>query len=140
MKDLPPMKMKKVKSPNQDSLLSAELFERVQYEGVDQRGMNDKALLIIVMVLSEYPEDRPYDNNWPKHKKEEITFSKWALNELLDEVWDHPWTLASETIFNFILRCQIYAASSVTDGQRRIFEIASKTATELLEKIEEVEK
>lgn len=140
MKDLPPVKTKKVRSPNKDSLLFAGLFERVQYEGVDQCGMNDKALLMIVMALSEYPEHRPYDNDWPEHEKEEITFSKWALNELLDEVWDHPWTLASETIFNFILKCHLYAASSVTDGQRRIFEIAAKTASEILEEIEEVEK
>ena len=62
--------------------------------------MNDKALLTIVMALSEYPENRPYDNDWPEHEKEEITFSKWALNELLDEVWgfDYEYLYMSEML------------------------------------------
>lgn len=102
--------------------------------------MNDKALLAITTALNEYPEQYPYDKNWPDDEKEEITFSKWALGELLDEVWSHPQTLASETIFTFAVKCRSYATSSVTDDSKRIFTIAAETAFKLLEEIEEVEK
>lgn len=102
--------------------------------------MNDKALFVITTALNEYPEQYPYDKNWPDDEKEEITFSKWALGELLDEVWNHPQTLASETIFTFAVKCRSYVSSSVMDDSKRIFAIAAETAFKLLEEIEEMEK
>lgn len=142
MRDLPPtkkrMKTKKVRSPERDSLLFAGLVERVTYEGC-HCSMNERALLIIVAALDCYPE-RPYDDSMPLHQKEEITFSQWALGELLDLVWDHPWTLASETIEDFAMLMQFYASTSITEKQNRIFTIAANTALEILEEIEEVEK
>ena len=101
--------------------------------------MNERALLTIVAAISSYPE-RPYDNSWPEDEKKEITFSRWALGEILDLVWDHPWTLASDTIEDFAFKLQIYAETSATLEQKRIFTIAANTALKLLEEIKEVEK
>lgn len=101
--------------------------------------MNDRALLYIVSVLDCYPE-RPYDRSFPDSLKEEITYSRWALNELLDLVWDHPFVPASETIEGYAIVFQIYAEASVLPDQKRIFDIAADTAIELLKEIKEVEK
>lgn len=122
---------KKLKSLEKGSLLFAE------YDG-NYCGMNDKSLLLIVSILSSYPE-RPYDSLWPDHEKEEVTFSKWALTEMLDLIWDHPWELASETVWNFEVRCRFYIEASVTDDQKRIFTIAAQTANDLFEEIKRIE-
>jgi hypothetical protein len=99
--------------------------------------MNDRALLVIVAALDEYEEAPGID--WPDHEKEEITFSRWALEEILNLVWDHPWTLASETIERFGLTMMQFASTSVTKDQKRIFSIAADTAFDFLEEIKEVE-
>lgn len=101
--------------------------------------MNERALLIIVSALGCYQE-RPYDNSTPNEEKEQITFSHWALDEILNLVWEHPFTLASDTIEDFALKLQIYAVVSVTQDQKRIFTIAANTALGILEEIKEVEK
>ena len=101
--------------------------------------INERALLAIVAAIEEYPNDRPYNNSCPDHEKEVITFSRWALEEILNLVWDHPWTLASDVVENFALQCQIYELSSELPDQKRIFSIAAKTALELLEDIKEAE-
>ena len=100
--------------------------------------MNERALLRIAAALGAYP-DCPYDNSWPQNEKEEATFSVWALNEILDLVWNHPWTLASDTIDDFAFRLQVYAETSVTPDQKRIFTIAAKAALDILKEIKEVE-
>lgn len=131
MKDLLTMKAKKrVKSPDRGS----SLF----YGDMGLGNMNDRALLAIVAALDRYEEPPRLD--WPDHEREEVTFTRWALEEILDLVWDHPWTLASETIENFALTMMQFAATSVTKEQKRIFSIASDAAFEFLEEIEEVEK
>lgn len=112
MKDLLTVKAKKrVRSPNRGS----SLF----YSDMSLGNMNDRALLAIVAALDEYEEAPGID--WPDHEKEEITFSRWALEEILNLVWDHPWTLASETIERFGLTMMQFASTSVTKDQSGYF-------------------
>lgn len=101
--------------------------------------LNERALLIIVAALECYPE-RPYDSSCPDDEKEEISFSQWALNELLDLIWDHPWTAASDIIEDFVYKCREYVVTSKLPVQKRIFDIAEKTAIQLLKDIKEAEK
>ena len=85
--------------------------------------------------------ERPYDDySYPDHEKEEITFSRWALNEMLGLIWDHPQNLASEIVEDFAFRCLMYKKISELPDQKRIFTIAADTALEILEEIKEVEK
>lgn len=58
---------------------------------------------------------------------------------MINQIWDHPWTLASETVEHFANRLEIYEATSKTDIQERIFKIAAETVWTLLEGIREVE-
>lgn len=102
--------------------------------------VNERALLVIVAALGNYAGERPYDNDWPDDEKAEMTFSHWALDEILDLVWDHPWTMASDTIEDFILYCQMCEAASTLPKQKQIFSIATRAALEILDDIKEVEK
>lgn len=100
--------------------------------------MNERALMVIMSILEDFTE--PPRSDWPQHEAEEFTFSKWAIEEMLNLVWDHPWTLASETIEQFAVKLGVYAITSRTENQKRIFTIASETAWGLLEDIKEVER
>ncbi len=99
--------------------------------------MNERALFHLFAVMEQY-EDAPY-SDWPQHEAEEISFSKWATLEITQQVWDQPWTIASETIEKFALKMEVFAATSMTDVQSRIFKIAAETAWSLLESIQEIE-
>lgn len=96
--------------------------------------MNERAIIALMRMLDFY-EDVPR-LDWPQHEAEEIAFSRCAIEEILQLVWDHPWTPASETIENFAEEMEIYRDSSVTDEQRRIFSVMAETALEVLQEIE----
>lgn len=76
---------------------------------------------------------------WPEREKAEITFSKWALEESLLLVWDHPFTPASETIETFATKLGIYAEMAVTEDQNQIFSIAADTVLAMLDEIKRLE-
>lgn len=99
--------------------------------------MNERALLAITDILKGYA--RPPGFNWPDHEKEKATFGRWALEEILLLVWDHPQTLASETIERFAMRLELFTAMAVTETQNRIFAVASEAAWDLFEKIRMLE-
>lgn len=100
--------------------------------------LNERAIMAIEKALNDYEE--PPGLDWPDHEKEEVTFSHWALDEILLLVWDHPWTLASETVERFAVKMEDYAETSVTADQKRIFAVAAETAWEILEDIQVLEK
>lgn len=129
MKHLPPVTMEQLKarSPDWGSLLLQEPLT-----------MNERAIMFLMSVLNGL-EDPPR-SDWPQHEIEEVTFSRWALEELLQQVWDHPWTLASETTEQLAMKMDIYAQTCATEEQHRIFQIASCTIWEFLTEIEELEK
>lgn len=94
--------------------------------------------MALMRMLNMY-EDVPR-LDWPQHEAEEIAFSRCAIEEILQLVWDHPWTLASETIEDFALKMKFYKEASVTDDQKRIFSVLAETAWEVLQEIEPLEK
>lgn len=100
--------------------------------------MNERALMAIMKWLDNY--DDPLHLDWPQHELEEVIFTKWAIEEILTLVWDHPWTLASETIEAFAIKLEGYVITSEKDYQKHIFSIAAQTAWEVLEFVLEVEK
>lgn len=100
--------------------------------------MNERAILFLMSILNGF-EDPP-GSDWPQHEAEEVTFSRWALEELLQEVWDHPWTLASETVERFALKLELFSETCNTDKQHRIFKIAAETVWEFLDDIKLIER
>lgn len=128
MKHLPPVKTKKLRSPDRgSSLLDGEELH-----------MNERAIMALMQMLYFYEDSPRLD--WPQHEIEEIAFSRCAIEEILQLVWDHPWTPASETIENFAEMMAVYQTSAVTNEQRRIFSVMAETALETLQEIEPFDK
>lgn len=100
--------------------------------------MNERAILFLMSVLNGFEESPRSD--WPQHEAEEVTFSRWALEELLQDVWDHPWTLASETLEKFASKMELFSETCNTDAQHRIFKIAAETVWEFLDDIKAIER
>lgn len=99
--------------------------------------MNEKAYEIIFMELGRFEEEKSHSDKQTT-TREEIIFSKWALEEILQFIWDRPWTPASETVLYFssiMLEC---AGNAGTDEQKKIFQIAAMTALKLFEIMEGV--
>lgn len=99
--------------------------------------MNELAIMTITKAL---------DNcvglprlNWSRKAKAEVTFTKWTLEELLLLVWDHPWTLASETIEKFAEKLEVFEEMAVSEDQQMIFAIAAETAWAILKEIKPFE-
>lgn len=129
MKNLPPVKVKKrVKSPDKGSLLLDE----------EELHMNERAIMALMRMLDIY-EDVPY-LDWSQHEAEEIAFSRCAIEEILQLVWDHPWTIASETIENFAEKMEFFRDLAVTNEQRRIFSVMAETALEVYQEIEPLDR
>lgn len=105
---------------------------------VEELHMNERAIMALMRMLGMY-DDVPR-SDWPQHKLEEIAFSRCAIEEVLQLIWDHPWTLASDIIEDFVLKMEFYKRSSVTDDQERIFSVSEETALEVLQEIESLEK
>lgn len=101
--------------------------------------MNENAFKIICAWSEELDSSNIDLDNLTEQEYEEIVFSNWALEEILQFVWDHPWTPASETVLDFALRMIVCAKKASTNEQKRIFRVAEGVAWELLEAIKEVE-
>lgn len=99
--------------------------------------MNERAIKVLMQMIDMYENVPRLD--FPQHEAEEIAFSRCAIEEILQLVWDHPWTIASETIFTFALTMEEYKASSVTGEHKRVFSVLAETAWEVLEEIELLE-
>lgn len=99
--------------------------------------MNERAIMFLTRMLDCY-ENIPY-LDWPQHELEEFAFSRCAIEEILQLIWDHPWTLASDIIEDFALKMELYKGSSVTDEQKRVFSVLAETSWEILQEIEPLE-
>ena len=128
MKPWQPVDMEnlKVRSPSKGSLL----LQRLDC-------MNERTFIYLFSVMKRYENDS--FSGQSEYDSEENSFSKWAIVEITQQVWDHPLTMASETIELFALKMEFFAATSITDIQSRIFRTAAKTAWALLEPIQEIE-
>ena len=100
--------------------------------------MNERAIMFLMRMLDAY-ENIPRPWELAQHEAEEIAFSRCAVEEILQLVWDHPWTLASDTVEDFALKMELYKGSSVTDEQKRVFSVLAETAWEILQEIEPLE-
>ena len=72
---------------------------------------------------------------WPQHWFEDLSFSRWAAEELIEEIMSHPTTPAEDTIWLFALKMSAYQAASRDRPAERIFAIAADFANEFLDNI-----
>lgn len=94
---------------------------------------NESVVQHIVDMLDEV--DISDCKNWSEHWVEEVSYSNWALAEIAKRIMDHPKSLADDTIWTFALDMELNESACPNPKQRRMFEIASSTALELLDNI-----
>ncbi len=94
--------------------------------------MNEAAVRTIIEYLENSDAPELY---WPQQWFEEVCFSRWAAEELINAILDHPMAPAEDTIEEFIIKMEVYASMSEGRDCGRIFSIAAETAAELLESI-----
>lgn len=91
---------------------------------------NDMAVHALIEYLEESDTPEVY---WSQHWFEEISFSRWAAEELINAILDHPMVSAEDTIEEFAIKMTAYSSLSDGTDAGRIFSIAAKFAYESLE-------
>lgn len=94
--------------------------------------MNDAVIRTIIEYLEDSDTPELY---WPQEWFDEVCFSRWAAEELITAILDHPMVPAEDTIEEFIIKMEIYASMSQGRNCGQIFAIAAETAKEFLELI-----
>lgn len=97
--------------------------------------MNDRAIQVILNYLEK--DSQPPELWMGKREFEELSFSRWTAEELLNAIWDRPFTPAEDTIEAFEIKMKLYALLAEQRSASRIFSVAAQTAEELLEVITE---
>lgn len=70
--------------------------------------------------------------SWCKHEFEKRSYSRWAANEILEGVMDHPMSPADIIIEEFILKMSLYSCVAEDSKVSFIFSIARDTAEDIL--------
>ncbi len=92
--------------------------------------MNDEAIQKIVNYAGEYLFEP--DNNWPEEAFLERSYERWAVDEILLALMDHPLTEADMVIEGFILKMELFLHLSDNSQNNFIFTVAENTAEVLL--------
>ncbi len=118
MKHLPPVKTKKLRSPDRGSSV------------LEGYWMNE----VVVQALCEYLyETGEPEAFWPEHWFVEVSTSRWIAGELIDAIFDHPMDSAEDIMEALAIKMTAFHASSDGTKAERIFSIAEKCLWEWLE-------
>lgn len=92
--------------------------------------MNDEAIQKIISYANEYLfEPR---SNWSKQAIMKRSYERWAVDEILLAIMDHPMTEADLVIEGFILKMELFLYLSENPANNHIFQVAENTAETLL--------
>ena len=94
--------------------------------------MNEMAVQRLVQYVENMPQP---EISWPKHWFDEICFSKWAAEELIQSILDHPTIPAQDTVEEFALKMLAYSSISDEKALGGIFSIAAQFAWDCLENL-----
>lgn len=92
--------------------------------------MNEEAIQKIVNYANAYLTEP--GANWPKQAVMEHSYERWAVEEILLEIMDHPMTEADLVIEGFILKMEIFLQMTRDSTNNLIFQVAENTAETLL--------
>ena len=71
-------------------------------------------------------------SNWSKQAIMERSYERWAVDEILLTIMDHPLTEADFVIEGFILKMEFFLHMSGNQANNLIFQVAENTAEALL--------
>lgn len=85
-----------------------------------------------IFKIQKYLNDALFEPslNWPKDEFRERCYSRWAVNEILTRIMDHPFDPPDQIVEIFLLEMIIY--STRENESDKVFSIASNTAEEIL--------
>lgn len=72
------------------------------------------------------------DAHWSKSAIMERSYERWAVDEILLALMDHPMTEADLVIEGFILKMEFFLYLSENPANNHIFQVAENTAETLL--------
>lgn len=81
--------------------------------------------------IEDYYPEPPF--NWYTELFEEMTYSRWAALEIVEQLMDHPLDPPEDVVGNFLLKVALYSQVVGTPVQQRIFSIAEDTAEDVLQ-------
>lgn len=92
--------------------------------------MNDE----VIQKILNYTNEHLFESgeNWPKSAIMERSYERWAVDEILLAIMDHPMTEADLVIEGFILKMELFLHMSDEPTNNHIFQVAENTAETLL--------
>lgn len=91
-----------------------------------------------VRVIQRYVDEVLFEPhiNWPKYEFKDQSYSRWAAYEILNLIMDHPFTEASITVEEFMLKMDYFYALAGNDEKARfLFTSARHTAETIFDLI-----
>lgn len=92
--------------------------------------MNDEAIQKIMKYANECLFE-PGDD-WPKQEFLQRSYERWAVDEILLSIMDHPLVEADLVLDGFILKMELFLRMSENQKNNFIFQVAEDTAEKLL--------
>lgn len=92
--------------------------------------MNDE----VIQKIMNYANEHLFEPgaNWPKSAIMERSYKRWAVDEILLAIMDHPMIEAGLIIEGFIIKMEFFLHMSEDSTNNYIFQVAENTAETLL--------
>lgn len=89
----------------------------------------------VILIIEDYIFDiTEPQRNWDKHWFREVSYQRWAGNELLNRVRRNPEKDPIDVISDFVIKAREFSSKDYEDKEdRQIFGIAYEMATDILE-------
>ena len=89
----------------------------------------------VILIIEDYIFDiTEPQRNWDKHWFREVSYQRWAGNELLNRVRRNPEKDPIDVISDFVIKTREFSSKDYEDKEdRQIFSIAYEMATDILE-------
>lgn len=92
--------------------------------------MNDESIFSILQYANTYLFSPM--KSWPRLYFEERSYARWAVNEIIKNILDHPFYPADEIVYDFVLTMELF--SKQTEGSEICFRfsVAKEIAEDIL--------
>lgn len=93
--------------------------------------MNESTVLAVMRYVDRYLFVPSWA--WPRRHFYERSYARWAADELIRRLLEHPFSYPEDIIEIFAIEMDCFSRFKEESGQNDIFRIANETATSILE-------
>lgn len=93
--------------------------------------MNESAVLAVLRYVDRYLFAPAWP--WPTHHFYERSYARWAADEIIGRLMDHPFSYPEDVVEIFAIEMACFSRTKEDPGQNEIFRIAHETAISILE-------